>query len=374
MDYNTKYVGLDVSKEKIAVAVADSGREKPRYLGMFPNTMESLRKIIKKIGNPSNLQACYEAGATGYTLYRWLLLLGVQCDVIAPTHIPTNARDKIKTDKRDAIRLAQLHRAGELTSIYIPTDEDESYRDLVRARDDAKKEEKRVKARISALLLRYDLHPKEKVGTKWKSKYMEWLEGVKFSKPLTQTVFQEELHALHVCRERVKRYEELMKEIEENSTRNSLIKALKCLRGVDTITAVSVASEIMCFSRFHNPQQLMSYLGLVPSESSSGPKQSKGQITRTGNTLVRRLLIEASWSYRYQPALKGSLKQRNEGQPKEIQAIAWKAQKRLHQKYHKLMHKGKPHPKVTAAVARELVGFIWDIARHIEMEEMEQVS
>lgn len=370
MKDNTKYVGLDVSKERIAVAIADSGRGKPRYYGMISYTPEAIRKLIKNLGEVEHLQLCYEAGVTGYELCRFLLSLGVKCDVVAPGLIPQKPGERVKTDKRDAIRLAQLLRAGELTSVYIPTEEDEALRDLVRAREDAKEDELRAKHRITKLLLRYGIRPPKEVGKNWSSRYRTWIKTLTFKYHALSVTFQEYLQTLNEIEERVKRLE---KEIENQATEGfhaPMIQALQCLRGVALITAASFVAEIGSFRRFRSPKQLMAYAGLVPSESSSGPLRKQGGITKTGNSHVRRLLIEASWSYRYQPVVKGKLKKRQEGQPGSIQTISWKAQQRLHKKYFKLLARGKTQGTAIAAVARELAGFVWAIAQ--EMEELTQ--
>lgn len=366
MKDNTKFVGLDVSKEKIAVAIADQGREKPRYYGMIPNTPEEIRKLVKKLGDQENLRVCYEAGPTGYPLFRLFLSMGIHCDVIAPTLIPQKPGDRVKTDKRDAIRLAQLYRAGELTSVYVPTKEDEALRDLVRAREDAKEDELRVKHRITKLLLRYDIRPPQKVGRNWSSRYREWIYTLKFDYSSLRVAFQEYLQALQEVEQRLKRLEEEIQVQADEGVHAPMIQALQCLRGVAVISATSLVAEIGSFKRFRTPKQLMAYLGLVPSESSSGEIRRQGKITKAGNTHARRLLIESSWSYRYQPAVRDRLKRRQDGQPGSIQAISWKAQQRLHKKYFRLLSRGKSSNTAITAVARELAGFIWAIAQEVE--------
>jgi len=304
-----KYVGLDVSKEKIAVAIAEEGREEPRYFGMLPHTPEAIRKLVKKLGDPDTLRVCYEAGPTGYPLYRQLLTMGVHCEVIAPSLIPQRPGERIKTDRRDAIRLAQLYRAGELTSIYVPTPEDEALRDLVRAREDAKEDELRARHRLSKFLLRNTIQPPSKM-TKWTKKYHAWLDSLKFESTALRIVFQEYHHQLKELEQRILRLE---KEIEHQATEGAhapIIQALQALRGVALITATSLAAEIGSFKRFPTAKKFMAYVGLIPSEYSSGERRYQGRITKTGNRHVRRLLIESAWSYRYQPAIKGQLKKR----------------------------------------------------------------
>jgi transposase len=366
MHDNTKFVGLDVSKEKIAVAIAEQGREKPRYFGMIPNTPEAIRKLVKKLGDPKDLKVCYEAGPTGYQLHRLFRSLGIECEVIAPGLIPQRPGDRVKTDKRDAERLAQLFRAGELTSVYVPTEEDEALRDLVRAREDAKEDELRAKHRITKLLLRYDIRPPEDVGKNWSAKYRRWIVTLKFEHSPLRVAFQEYLQNLKEIEERVKRLEEEIHFQGTEGVHAPMIQVLQSLRGVAMITAASLVAEIGSFKRFKSPKQLMSYTGLVPSETSSGEIRRQGKITKTGNGHARRLLIEASWSYRYQPAVRGKLEKRLEGQKGSVQTISWKAQQRLHKKYYRLLARGKSSRTAITAVARELAGFVWAVAQEAD--------
>lgn len=372
MNNNTKYVGLDVSKEEIAVAIAEEGRGKPRYFGMISHTPEAIRKLVKKLGKPENLKVCYEAGPTGYPLYRMFMSMGIECDVIAPSLIPQKPGERVKTDKRDAMSLAGLFRAGELTSIYVPSEEDEALRDLVRAREDVKEDILRIKHRITKLLLRYGIRSPQKVGKNWSAKYREWIYTVKFEYRPVRIAFQEYLQILHEAEQRLKRVEAEIKGQAENGVHAPIIQALQCLRGVATITATSLAAEIGSFGRFPTPKKFMAYLGLVPSESSSGVSRKQGDITKTGNVHARKLLIEAAWSYRLQPAVRDKLKKRQNGQPGTILDISWTAQTRLHKRFHRLMSRGKASNKAVTAVARELAGFIWAIAKEIEEEKPEK--
>lgn len=364
MKDNTKYVGLDVSKEKIAVAIADEGRSEPVYYGMIPNTPEAIRKLINKLGSPEQIRLCYEAGPTGYGIYRFLLGLGIACEVIAPSLIPQKPGERVKTDRRDALKLAKLYRAGELTSIYVPTEDDEALRDLVRAREDVKEDELRAKHRLVKFLLRNEIHPP--TGTKkWTKKYWQWLDKLSFKRTTSQAVFTEYLHQLKEIQQRLKRFEEEIENQAREGVHAPMIQALQVLRGVAIITATSLVAEIGSFKRFKTPKQFMAYTGLVPSESSSGEVRKQGKITKTGNRHVRRLLIESSWSYRYQPAVKGKLLKRQEGQAASIIGISWKAQNRLHKRYYRLLGRGKPAGKAITAIARELSGFIWAISQQI---------
>jgi transposase len=360
-----KYVGLDVSKEKIAVAIAEEGRGEPRYFGMIPHTPEAIKKLVKKLGEPNTLQMCYEAGPTGYPLYRLLLTLGVHCDVIAPSLIPQKPGERIKTDRRDSIRLAQLYRAGELTSIYVPTTEDEALRDLVRAREDAKEDELRAKHRLTKFLLRNNLKAPSGVN-RWTRKYRDWLDTLKFESSTLRVVFQEYYHQLKELEQRILRLEEEIKLQATEGAHAPTIQALQGLRGIALITATSLVAEIGSFKRFPTAKKFMAYVGLIPSEYSSGDRRTQGEITKTGNRHVRRLLVESAWSYRYQPAVKGELKKRLNGLPPNIQAISWKGQNRLHKKYFRLVSRGKESGKTITAVARELAGFIWAITQEID--------
>ncbi|WP_139785620.1 IS110 family transposase [Cytobacillus gottheilii] len=365
MQDTIKYIGLDVSKEKIAVAIAEEGRGEPRYYGMIPHKPEAIRKLVKKLGGPHSLRVCYEAGPTGYPLYRLFLTLDIHCEVIAPSLIPKRPGERIKTDRRDSVRLAQLYRAGELTSIHVPKAEDEALRDLVRAREDAKEDELRAKHRLTKFLLRNNLNPPEGVN-KWTKKYREWLNALKFKHSALKVVFQEYYHQLKELEQRLLSFEEEINKQATEGIHAPMIQALQGLRGVALITATSLVAEISSFERFATPKQFMSYVGLIPSEFSSGEKRRQGGITKTGNRHVRRLLVESAWSYRHGPAVKGNLKKRLDGLPPSIQAISWKAQKRLHSRYYRLLSRGKEQGKAITATARELAGFIWAITREVE--------
>jgi len=360
-----KYVGLDVSKEKIAVAIAEEGRDAPRYWGLIDHTPEAVKKVMKKLGKTEYVRVCYEAGPTGYALYRLLSDMGIHCEVIAPSLIPQKPGERIKTDRRDAIRLAQLYRAAELTSIYIPTPDDEALRDLVRCREDAKEDELRAKHRLSKFLLRNDLKPPAAVN-KWTVKYLHWLDTLKFENAHLRVVFQEYYHQLKELKQRILRLEEEINIHAKEGIHAEKVQALQSLRGVALITATSIVAEIGSFKRFTTARQFMAYVGLIPSEYSSGEKRKQGNITKTGNRHVRRLLVESAWSYRYQPAVKGELKKRINGQSPTIQSISWKAQNRLHKKYYRLLSKGKNGGKAVTAVARELAGFIWAVMQEVE--------
>lgn len=367
MKSTTKFVGFDVSKATIAVAVADSDGAEPRYFGAIANTPEAVRKLLGRLGRLDELLICYEAGPTGFGLYRFLVALGVTCVVVAPSLTPLRPGDRVKTDRRDAIRLAQLLRAGELTPVWVPSEEDESLRDLVRARRFAKTDLKRERQRVASFLLRHGIDAPRGMQ-RWSKMFMRWLESLSFEHRATQVAFQEYLHAVREAATRVERLEAEIHSWATESSHAPVIKALQALRGIQELTAVTLVAEIGEFSRFRNPEQLMAYAGLVPREYSSGLSCRRGGITKTGNTNIRFVLGEAAWSYRYKPAVKGRLRVRQQGVDPEVLRISLKAQERLHRKYWSLLTHGKQTTVAATAVARELLGFIWAIACHIEQK------
>ncbi len=362
-----KFVGLDVSMDTIAVAVADAGRREARYWGTIAHTPEAVKKLLTQLGGTDEILACYEAGPTGYELQRFLNRQGVQCLVVAPTLIPKRPGDRVKTDRRDAIRLAQLLRAGELMPVYVPTEEDEALRDLTRLREDVKEDQLRARHRLSKFLLRHDVKPSKKM-TKWKSVHRKWLDSLRFDNRALQLTFQEYLHTLDEIDQRLTR---LDKEIHEQalcSSRAPVIEALQTLRGIQEITAVTLTVEVGDFRRFATAREFMGYTGLVPSEYSSGLSRRQGNITKVGNTHIRRVLVEAGWSYRHRPAVKGDIRRRQEGKPVEILRMSWNAQDRLHRKFNRLTSKGKPTNKAVVAVGRELAGFVWAMAIEVQRQ------
>lgn len=367
MKDTTKYVGLDVSKEKISVAIAEEGREQARYWGEIPHKPEAVRKLVKQLGLPSTLEVCYEAGPTGYDLYRWLTSMGVSCSVIAPSLIPARPGDHIKTDRRDALRLAQLLRAGELTPVFVPSRENEALRDLVRAREAAREDLHRARQRVVHFLLRHQIHHPPTMKTRWTKTYVQWLTRLTFERRAEQVVFQEYYHTIVECEMRLKRLEEAIVMEAAEGANASVIQALQGLRGIGLVNAVTIAAEIGSFERFKSPMQLMAFLGLVPREYSSGESNRKGKMTKAGNASLRRLMVEAAWHYRHRPAVKGKLRARLEELEPGIQEISWKAQNRLHKKYMRLvLQRGKHKNVAIGAVARELVGFVWATAREAE--------
>jgi len=358
----SKYVGLDTHKETIAVAVADALGGKPRYYGEIANTPEEIRKLVRKLCPDGEvLSFCYEAGPCGYELYRQISQLGHHCSVVAPSLIPTKPGERVKTDRRDSEKLSRLDRAGELTPVWVPDQEQEAMRDLTRAREDMKSLERITKQRLNAFLLRYG-RLYESGKSRWTQAHFRWLEGVKFDVPVQQIVFQEYVDAVKQAEARVAGLEKEMEKALESWVLAPVVEALMALRGVKLISAMTLLAELGDITRFDSPRQLMSYLGLVPSEASSGQTRRQGGITKTGNGHVRRVLIESGWCYRFPARKTAHLQRRAEKCSGAVQAIAWKAQKRLCGRYAHLLGRGKLKVQVCTAVARELVGFIWAIA------------
>ena len=364
----SKYVGLDTHKDTIAVAIAEAGQSKPRYYGEIANTPEAVAKLVKKLSPQGEiLSFCYEAGPCGYGIHRQLTHLGHDCVVVAPSLIPTKPGDRVKTDRRDSESLARLHRAGELTAVWIPGPEQEAVRDLTRAREDIKALELQAKQRLSAFLLRHGrLYAAGK--TKWTKMHSQWLTTLAFASPVQQIVFQEYVDTVAHLSSRVAALEAEMVRVLDHFSLAPVVRALMALRGVQLVTALTVVAEIGDLTRFTSPRQLMSYLGLVPAESSSGSTTRRGGITKTGNGHVRRVLTEAAWCYRFPARKTAHLQRRAKNTSDPVQAIAWKAQKRLCGRYQHLIRAGKIKVQVCTAIARELTGFLWAIACAVQTE------
>jgi len=361
MKEKVRFLGLDVHAETIAVAVAEPDGE-VRSLGTIANREESIRKLIKKLGPVEQLRACYEAGPTGYVLYWQLTQLGVECAVVAPTLVPTKAGDRVKTDRRDALKLARSHRSNDLTAVWVPDGDSEALRDLVRTREAAKQDQLRARHRLAKFLLRTGQRPA--VGVKaWTGPYMAWVRQVRFQRPAQQATLQDYLHEVDHMAARVKRLEQAITEVVKLASPQvqEVVKGLQALRGIAEISAVTIVAELGQISRFDTPRQLMGYSGAVPSEDSSGKRKRQGSITKTGNAHLRRIVVEAAWSYRHRPAIGPRLRKRQEGVPEPIKEIAWKAQVRLSKRYARLAAAGKDQRKIITAVGRELLGFIWAI-------------
>lgn len=367
MKDSTRYVGLDVHAETIAVAVAER-REVPRSLGTIPNRPEAVRKLVKKLGPVEGLRVCYEAGPTGYALYWELTGLGVACEVVAPSLVPSMPGDKIKTDRRDAEKLARCYRSGDLTAVWVPDAWHEALRDVVRAREAAKRDELRAKHRMSKYLLRNGR--RSPTGKAWSAVWWNWVRTLKWEYQAQAATFGDYMHEVEHAALRIARLERAMDDAVQAAPEHmrAMIEALQALRGVAKVTATTLATEVGDFKRFQKPTELMAYTGLIPSERSSGARTSRGAITKTGNAHLRRVLVEAAWQYRHQPRLCVRQKQNHKTLSEPIKEIAWKAQNRLHRRYWKLAGRGKPHSKVVTAVARELCGFIWAVAMQAQSE------
>jgi transposase len=367
MSIRQKFVGLDVHQDTIAIAVADEQREaEVRFVGTIENNVEILKKSLDRLSaGDFELHVCYEAGPCGYGIYRFLQKHGIDCIIISPSSMPRRPGDRVKTDKRDAQTLARLLRAGELSSVWVPDETHEAIRDVVRARRQVKQEISSAKSSLKSFLLR---HERRFSGNAiWGKRYWRWLSEQSFPFAHQQFVYEEYKQRIVELEARCVRLDEALREATQDWLFSDLVASLQSLRGIKFITAVTLVAEIGDIRRFDNPRQLMAWLGLVPAEYSSGNRIKRGEITRTGNSAARTLLIESAWHYRF-PAREGrALQQRNRDIPPHIKAIAWKAQVRLCGKYRRLVCKGKKSVKVVTAVARELVGFIWDIAMHISL-------
>jgi transposase len=359
------FVGLDVHKKTIAVATVE-GRASAdvRFHGTITNTPEAIRSLLRKLGKGGQrLHLAYEAGPLGYNLYRLSTGLGHRCDVVAPSLIPRKAGDKVKTDRRDAMMLAQLLRAGQLTEVWVPDEAHEAMRDLVCMRAQAMKDLRKMRQQLHSFLLR---HARVFQGKHWTKAHRRWLAELTFAHPAQHLVLEELLARIERAEELCDRLKQAIVDLVPAWTLAPVVAAVQALRGVSILVAATVVAEVGNFSRFDSPRQLMAYLGLNPSEHSSGMTIKRGPITKTGNSLARTCLVEAAWTYRHPARVTQIIRDRLKGLPEPIRAIAWKAQVRLSSRYRKLIAAGKSAPKAIVAVARELVGFIWAIARLVE--------
>jgi transposase len=370
-----KFVGLDVHAETIAIAIAEQDGE-VRSLGVIPNREDSVRKLVRKLGTVEELRFCYEAGPTGYVLYWQLTRMGVKCEVMAPTLVPVKAGDRVKTDRRDALKLARNYRAGELTAVWVPDAAHEALRDVVRAREAAKKDQLRARHRLSKFLLRRGRRPP--MGVKvWTIKYLEWVKReVHFEQLAQEATLLDYLHEVEHAAARIARLDGAIEEAVKVAPpkMRAVIEALQALRGVAHVSAVTVVAELGELSRFARAKQLMGYGGIVASEDSSGERTRRGNITKTGNAHLRRVVVEAAWAYRHRPDVGAALRKRQVHVSEEVKEIAWKAQQRLHQRYRKLLAKGKNKGVVVTAIGRELLGFIWAIGIKVETAQKEPLQ
>jgi transposase len=366
------FIGLDVHKETIAVAVALPGRDEPQYRGEIKHERKALKQWLERLNaefGGALLLFCYEAGPCGYGLYRQLTGAGHDCQVVAPSLIPKKPGERIKTDRRDALKLARLLRTGDLTAVWVPDAEQEAMRDLTRARDDMKSQERKARQQLNAFVLRHGHHwPRGKA--RWTKIHFNWLESIRFEQPWLQIVLQEYIDAVKAATQRVDDLTDQLMRALPGWSLAPVVDSLVALRGIDKLAATVLLAELGDISRFASPKQLMAYLGLVPSEHSSGSRRRQGAITLTGNSHARRMLVECAWSYRFPARQTMHLKRKAKGASEVAKAIAWRAQKRLCGRYRQLTQAGKNIKLVCVAIARELVGFLWDIVRH-EMPRLE---
>lgn len=353
------YVGLDVHKDSIAVAIAYAGREAPESIGTIPNTKKAITKLVDSLySEKKTFLICYEAGPCGYSLYQSLTAMGMDCQVVAP---PRN--EKIKTDRRDALRLARLLRAGELVEVWVPDREQEAVRDLCRCRADFKAQQQKLRQQLNAFVLRHGHHwPTNR--KRWSQKHLEWLETLDFAYGYQSEVRDEYIAAVRLSSSRMTDLDEKLGQVLRNWSWAPLANSLMALRGFDRLSAVTLLSELGDVSRFASPNQLMGYLGLVPCVYSSGAHRRTGGVTQAGNRHARQVLVESAWCYRFPARQTAYMNRKAEEASAYAQATSWKAQKRLCGRYRKLMKAGKNQKVVCVAIARELVGFVWDIVCH----------
>lgn len=370
MIYDNTFIGMDVHKNSIDIAIAESGRNgQVRHYGKIDGSLPALDKVARKLISKNKgrrLNFVYEAGPCGYQIYRHLASQGHECAVVAPSRVPKQSGNRIKTDRRDALMLARLHRAGELSPVYVPQPEDEAMRDLTRAREDAKSDEKKSKQRLLAFLLRSG--HRYTGSSLWSKAHMNWLADIKMPHCSQQVVFQEYIDTVNQCKTRVQRLTDQIRQLLPEWRLAPVVYALQSLRGVSLIVASTTIAELGDLKRFNSPVELMSYLGLVPSEHSSGQRTRRGSITKAGNAHVRRMLVESAWAYRFRARVTRELLKRQEGLPQHIRDIAWKAQLRLCARYRHLWARGKAQQIVVTAIARELCAFIWAIANQVEVQ------
>jgi transposase len=362
---STLFIGMDVHKDSIAVAyVAQDHGAEVTYLGAIGTRHADIDKLIRKMQSKAkHLIFVYEAGPCGYWLYRYLTKKDYDCWVVAPSLIPKKPGDRVKTDRRDAVQLARLARSGDLTPVYVPKVEDEAIRDLSRAREDTISDLKEAKFRLKAFLLRHDIRYVGRAN--WNPAHLRWLSEVVCPTPAQPIVFQEYVRAVNDHTERLQRLEQALQEEGQSWRLPPVVEALQALRGVQFPVAVITVAELGDLTRFDNPRELMNFLGLIPSEYTSAEQRRQGSITKAGNTHARRVLVEGAWSYRSPAKVSRHLQLRLEKQPKRIQDISWKAQVRLCKRYRRLAARGKHANVVTGAIARELAGFMWAIAKEV---------
>jgi len=356
MKKDITHVALDDSKNSIVAGVLRPKAAEPE-LRQFPNEPKHLRRFFTRLQREGPVSACYEAGPSGYDLYRQLTALDIPCQVMAPALTPRKPGERIKTNRRDAAKLVRLFRAGELTPIRVPDEAQEAVRDLLRCREDVQADLLRWRHRLVKFLLRHGRIYRD--GRHWSQRHWSWLRGQRFADPVLARTCQEYLFAVEQLLARRAELDRELEALAQQEPYRTPVGWLRCFRGVDTLSALGLLIEVGDFQRFPHPRELMAYLGLVPSEASTGDREWRGSITKAGNTHVRRILVEAAWHYRHPPRIGKALARRSQGQPTAVLAQAWKAQQRLHRRYRHLVGHGKRPPVAVVAIARELVGFLW---------------
>lgn len=353
----TTYIGIDAHKKDLFVAML-IGKQTTPVMWQLANEPNAVRRLVRKLERDASgpVQVFYEAGPCGYALQRQLTTPRVSCDVVAPALIPRKPGERVKTNRRDARKLAELGRAGLLTAVRPPTTDEEAVRDLCRARDDAREDLQRCRHRLGKLLLRRGLHYP---GRNWTRGHRQWIGSLEWTHAAERAVIDDYLLAIDHTEARLLELDARLAEIAESEPYRKPVGWLRCFRGIETLSAMLILAELHDFRRFSSPRALMAYLGLVPGEDSSGEKHRRGRITRTGNALVRRVLVETAWHYQHRPSVGVALTRRRKGQPGRVIAIADKAQQRLCRRFRKLAAEHKPAPKIAVAIARELTGFLW---------------
>lgn len=364
-DHSEAFVAFDTSKLRNAVAIAEGGRRgEVRFLGEIDNSPEATAKLVRKLaGKYQRVTFCYEAGPTGYGLYRQISRMGHTCLVVAPSLIPKRPGDRVKTNRRDALSLARQLRAGELTAVWVPDPRHEAMRDLTRARGAAVADLRSKRQQASGFLLRLGRHFAGKKT--WTKAHMTWLASQKLEHAEQRIAFEEMLLAIRQAQERVARLEEAIRTAVPEWSLAQVVEALMAMRGIDMVAATAFLAEIGNLSRFQTPRELMGYLGLVPSEQSTGDTIRRGPITKAGNRRARRVLVESAWSYRHPPRVGKDKQAKVAAAPPAVRAIAWKAQHRLYGRYRALTRRGKLKTVAITAMARELAGFVWAVNREL---------